>query len=208
MIDKQIALPLTADLALDEAVRHWNALEREPLLDVGDTLNEINNRSQLALGAWLTVYEDVLGYGAIKDMAERWDRKPNTLSQWKRVYLRTRNVEHAKDLPFGKMQELARIPPDHQDDWIESAREMKRDDFRKAISAAKDAHDWTPPVIITSEPPQSPPPKSPDQSSQELIENPNPVTGALDAAPEPKDILSFSVGRLAISVRWEKAARP
>lgn len=147
MTDKEIALPLTADLALADAVSHWKALDKDPLLEVGDTLNDINNRSQLALGAWLTVFEDVLGYGAIKDMADRWDRKPQTLHNWKSVYRKTQNLPPAvSSLSFSKVSELARIPAEYQFDWLTSVESLKRAEIRAAIKSAKESGDWTPPT--------------------------------------------------------------
>ncbi|MCY3781783.1 MAG: hypothetical protein OXG78_15825 [Chloroflexi bacterium] len=157
MVEKQIIpvdqLVLSADAALDDVVRHWQGLEPESLLNIGDRLNEIHKRLQLLIGAWLFVYSDTLGYRDIKALAERWDRKENTLSQWKSVYKRTRNLYHDTDCPrleFGKMQQIARIPAEHQADWVTPATEMKRDDLRAAISAAKKSEDWTPPFIIES----------------------------------------------------------
>ena len=199
MTDKQIALPLSADLALHDAIKHWKALERDPLLDIGDTLNEINNRSQLALGAWLVVFEDELSYGAMTELADRWDRKPNTLSQWKRVYLRTKNVEHAKDLPFGKLQELARIPEPEQAAWLPALTGMKRAELRTAITEAKKTDDWTPPKdeIIVLEPE----PESPEPSSENIIEVSPPET-------HKGFERTFKVGRIGtLEIRWQASVK-
>ena len=135
---------------LTGAVADWRTLDKDALLDIGDRLNDVHKRLQLVIGAWLYVYEDALAHGDIKLLAERWERKENTLSQWKRVYLRTRNVEHAKDLPFGKMQELARIPEQHQGDWTDSATTMKRAELRAAVSAAKVKTTGHRPLVISS----------------------------------------------------------
>ena len=214
MANKQIIatdnLITGADLALQDAVTHWKALERDALLDEGDKLNEINRRSQLAIGAWLVVFEDELGYGAMTELADRWDRKPNTLSQWKRVYLRTRNVERAKDLPFGKLQELARIPEPEQAAWLPAVTDMKRDDLRKAVLAAKQAGDWTSPkgdiVILEPEP----------ESSEPLSENVIEVSPLVedksdDTPPETSKggyELSARLGRLGtVSVRWQPRSK-
>ena len=95
--------------ALGDVVSHRRSLDREPLLDIGDQLNDVQKRLQLVIGAWLFVYEDALGYGAITELAERWDRKPNTLMHWKSIYKQTQNLYRDTDLPdtdlgFGKMQ--------------------------------------------------------------------------------------------------------
>ena len=131
---------------LGTAVAEWRSLDKDALLDIGDRLNDVHQRLQLVIGAWLYIYDD-LGYGAIKSLAERWDRKPNTLSQWKSVYKRTRNLYTHTDLPFSKLQHIARIPAEHQEAWLDTAKEMNTAKLGKAITAAKD---WQPPVIIES----------------------------------------------------------
>jgi len=160
-------------------------------LNAGDRLNEVHKRLQLLIGAWLFVYSDTLGCGDIKALAERWDRKENTLSQWKSVYKRTQNLYHDTDCPrleFGKMQQIARIPAEHQADWVTPATEMKRDDLRAAINAVKKAEDWAPPIIIEPASADTPPeaPKTYDDTV-------NPDNGAQavdstqDMATEPED---------------------
>ena len=63
-------LILSADSALEDTVGHLETLDPDSLLEIGDKLNEIHRRSQLAIGAWLIVYEEELGYGGIKELAE------------------------------------------------------------------------------------------------------------------------------------------
>ena len=153
MTDKQ----MVAFDNLPSAVADWRTLDKDALLDIGDRLNDVHKRLQLVIGAWLYVYEDELGYGAMTELAERFAVKPQTLRQWKHVYQRTKNVDHGQHLPYGKLREVARIPSDRQDAWIESATTMKRAELRAAVSAAKVKDDWTPPAgdIVLSPKPSS-----------------------------------------------------
>lgn len=93
MEDKQIVavdrLVVRADAAPADAVEHWQRLEPEPLLGKCDKLNEINQWSQLAIGAWLKVNADERGYGSLTHLAERWGPKPKTLRSWKLTYMKT-----------------------------------------------------------------------------------------------------------------------
>ena len=189
-----------AIIAVDDltgAVAEWRSLDKDALLEVGDNWNDLETKVQAVLGAWLFVYDDVLGYGAIKELADRWDRKPQTLMNWKSVYKKTRNLPPAVDsLQFSKRSELARIPEQHQDDWIESATTMKRADLRKAIADAKKTGDWTPPAgDITVLIPET---ESPEAFLQNELS---------ESEIKSSDIFSFNIGRLGISVRWERAAR-
>ena len=144
-----------AIIAVDDltgAVAEWRALDKDALLEVGDRLNDVHQRLQLVIGAWLFVYEDALGYGDIKRLAERFSRKASTLTKWKQVYKKTRNVDSNPLLSFGAMQQIARIPAEHQADWIEFAESNPVAKIREAVSAAKD--DWQPPAdeIVVLEP--------------------------------------------------------
>ena len=93
----------SADASLAVAVAHGQALRRAPLLRIGDKPNEINQRSQAAIGAWLTVHADGRGYGALTDLAERLRRKPQTLRSRKHIYMKRQNIEQAQHLPIGKI---------------------------------------------------------------------------------------------------------
>ncbi len=170
MTDKQI---VPVDLALDGAIEQWQTLDRDDLLDVGDKLNATERHIQLALGSFLHLWEE-RQHGDIKDMADRWDRKPQTLMNWKSVYKKTRNISNLPPgVGFSVMRELARIPEQHQADWIESAQAMKRAELAKAIAEAKVKDDWSPPngLIVDLEPePESPEPSSEKQAEEKQPE--------------------------------------
>ena len=152
---------------LTGAVAEWRTLDKDALLDIGDKLNATERHIQLALGSFLHLWEE-RRHGDIKDMAERWKRKPQTLMNWKSVYKKTRNISNLPPgVGFSVMRELARIPEPHQASWITTAQEMKRPDLAKAISEAKVKDDWTAPAGDgTVKPPE---PESPQPSSEKEV---------------------------------------
>ena len=203
---KALAL-LAVDSTLDNAVEHWKALDRDSLLDVGDALISINTLSQLAIGLWLVVFEDELGYGGIKELASRWGKSDATLYDWKYTATALQSSTRVELLPnYTSAKLIARQPQGQHKELISlvieekpTTRQLKEEiKRRKALSEniievsplLEDKSDET--IVLEPEPESSEPSSAPKQSESEV---------------ETPEMFSFRIGRLAISVRWERAAR-